>query len=174
MRGIFPATGFPRGAPCREGLAQMWRTIHGRSGRLVGSTLLAGLLAILPIPAAGGLHPLLSIGAMTSRAQGGMDIGILTPSFSDLPGSSLLPGDSFTIGVSTAPGARCHGQVTFRDHPPIDLEEMAAPGGVCSWSVSVPPTVRPSTGTIVVPITRSGQWWTLYGIVYVRPVGESR
>ena len=31
----------------------------------------------------------------------------------------------------------------------------------------MPPTVRPSTGTLVIPITRSGQWWTLHGIVYV-------
>ena len=57
---------------------------------------------------------------------------------------------------------------------PIDLEEAAAPGGTCSWTIMVPPTVRSSTATIVIPITRSGQWWTLYGVVYVRPVGESR
>ena len=150
-------------------------TIHGLGVRLIGSAALAALLSLLPVPTADvPIAQLIPLGAVTSRAQGGMDIGILTPSFSELPRSSLLPGDTFAIGVSTAPGARCSGQVTFRDHLPIDLEELAAPGGNCSWTVTVPPDVRPSTGTIVVPITRSGQWWTLYGIVYVRPVGESR
>ena len=144
-------------------------TIRGLGRRALASTLLAALLAVLPVPAA-DVPP---FGAATSYAQGGMDIGILTPSFSDLP-RSVLPGDTFTVGVSTAPGARCSGQVTFRDHPPIDLDEVAATGGACAWSVTAPPTVRSSTATIVVPITRSGQWWTLYGIVYVRPVGESR
>ena len=149
-------------------------TIHGLVGRLIGATMLAALLGIVPVPApdvpgARTLPP----GAVTAIAQGGMDIGILAPSFSELP-RSLLPGDTFVVGVSTAPGARCSGQVAFRDHPPIDLEEMPAPGGSCSWTVTVPPTVRPSTGTLVIPITRSGQWWTLYGIVYVRPVGEGR
>ena len=129
--------------------------------RLIRSVLLALLLTLLPT------------GAATSSAQGRMDIGILAPSFSELP-RSALPGETFAVGVSTAPGARCSGQVTFRDHPPIDLEEVPAPGGSCSWSVTVPPTVRPSTATLVIPITRSGQWWTLHGIVYVPPVGESR
>ena len=69
--------------------------------------------------------------------QGGMDIGILTPSFSELP-RSAWPGETFVIGVSTAPGARCSGQVSFRDHPPIDLDEQPAPGGACSWTVTVP------------------------------------
>ena len=134
-------------------------------GRVLASALLAALLAILPVS--------LPLGAATSHAQGGMDVGILTPAFSELP-RSVLPGDTFTVGVATAPGARCSGQVAFRDHPPIDLEEIAAPGGACAWTVTAPPTVRPSTATLVVPITRSGQWWTLYGIVYVRPVGEAR
>ena len=154
-------------------------TIHGPCRRPIGSALLATLLAILPVSEAGVSgsilpHAVVSrLGAGPASAQGRMDVGILTPSFSELPGS-VLPGDTFTIGVSTAPGARCTGQVTFRDHPPIDLEEAAAPGGTCSWTIMVPPTVRSSTATIVIPITRSGQWWTLYGIVYVRPVGESR
>ena len=149
-------------------------------GRLIDASfrapLLAVLLAFLPVPATETPRSpdvRLPIGAARSSAQGGMDVGILTPSFSELP-SSVLPGDTFTIGVSTAPGARCTGQITFRDHPPIDLEDVPAPGGTCAWSVTVPPTVRSSTATIVVPITRSGQWWTLYGVVYVRPVGESR
>lgn len=129
--------------------------------RLIHSVLLALLLTLLPP------------GAATSSAQGRMDIGILSPSFSELP-RSARPGETFAVGVATAPGARCSGQVTFRDHPPIDLEEVPAPGGSCSWSVTVPPTVRPSTATLVIPITRSGQWWTLHGIVYVPPVGESR
>ena len=129
--------------------------------RLIHSVLLALLLTLLPP------------GAATSSAQGRMDIGILSPSFSELP-RSALPGETFAVGVSTAPGARCSGQVTFRDHPPIDLEEVPAPGGACAWTVTVPPTVRPSTATLVIPITRSGQWWTLHGIVYVPPVGESR
>jgi hypothetical protein len=146
-------------------------TVHGLSCRLIGAAMLAALLAVLPVPALDVPSARLpSLGATTSSAQGGMDIGILTPSFSELP-RSALPGETFVIGVSTAPGARCSGQVSFRDHPPIDLEEVPAPGGVCSWTVTVPPTVRPSTGTIVIPITRSGQWWTLYGIIYIRQVG---
>lgn len=151
------------------------RVLHALGRRLIGPAVLAGLLASAPFPAAGGLdRAALPLGAATSHAQGDMDIGILTPSFSQLPRSSLLPGQTFTIGVATVPGARCAGQVSFRDVPPIDLDEVAAPAGACSWDVTVPPTVRPSTGTIVVPISRSGQSWTLYGIVYVRPVGESR
>ncbi len=150
------------------------RTVHGLGGRAISSALLAALFAILPIPAADVPRAtVLPLGAASSSAQGRMDVGILTPSFGELPGS-VLPGDTFVVGVSTAPGARCSGQVSFRDHPPVDLEEVAAPGGACAWSVTVPPTVRPSTATIVVPITRSGQWWTLYGIVYVHPVGEAR
>ena len=119
----------------------VWRTTHGPCRRLVGSALLATLLAILPVPAAGlsgSSLPhavMLRPGAGSASAQGGMDVGILTPSFSELPGS-VLPGDTFTIGVSTAPGARCTGQVTFRDHPPIDLEEAAAPGGTCAWTIN--------------------------------------
>ena len=102
-----------------------------------------------------------------------MDVGLVTPSFTELP-LAVQPGDTFVVGVSTAPGARCSARWTFRNLPPIDLEEISAPAATCSWSVTVPPTVRPSTATIVVPLTRSGQWWTLYGVVYVRPVGESR
>ena len=155
------------------------RTLHRLGGRLIAPAMLALVLAVLPVPAsdvpqAPVLHATVPpLGATQASAQGGMDVGILTPSFGELP-RSVSPGETFAIGASTAPGARCSGQVAFRDHPPIDLEEVAAPGGTCSWTVSVPPTVRPSTGTIVVPITRSGQWWTLYGIVYVRPVGEGR
>ena len=145
--------------------------LYGFGARLAPSAALAVLLVVTPLPAPAALT--MRAGTPVAHAQGDMDIGILTPSFSDLPRSSLLPGETFTIGVSTAPGARCSGTVTFRDHPPIDLEEVAAPGGACGWDVTIPPTVRPSTG-IVIPITRSGQWWTLYGIVYVRPVGESR
>ena len=151
-----------------------WPTIHRLGGRASGAAVLAALLAILPVPASDILRATAwPPGALSTSAQGGMDVGILTPSFSELP-RSAWPGDTFVVGVSTAPGARCSGQVAFRDHPPIDLEEVAAPGGACAWTVTVPPTVRPSTATITVPITRSGQWWTLYGIVYVRPVGESR
>lgn len=146
--------------------------LYGFGARLAASAALAGLLVVTPFPAPAALTT--HAGTPVAHAQGDMDIGILTPSFSDLPRSSLLPGETFTIGVSTAPGARCSGTVTFRDHPPLDLEEVAAPGGACGWDVTIPPTVRPSTATIVIPITRSGQWWTLYGIVYVRPVGESR
>ena len=155
------------------------RTLHRLGGRLVAPAMLAIILAVLPVPAsdlsqAPVLHATIwSLGAARASAQGGMDVGILTPAFSELP-RSVLPGDTFTVGVATAPGARCSGQVAFRDHPPIDLEEIAAPGGACAWTVTAPPTVRPSTATLVVPITRSGQWWTLYGIVYVRPVGEAR
>jgi hypothetical protein len=176
MSGILPPTGsllvIPN-IPPLETRIMVRRTLHGLSGRLLGSALLAGLLALLPVPAWDGPHPMLPVGAIRSSAQGGMDVGILTPSFSNLP-LSVQPGETFVVGVSTAPGARCSGQVTFRDHPPIDLEQVAAPGAACTWSVTVPPTVRPSTATIVVPITRSGQWWTLHGVVYVRPVGESR
>jgi hypothetical protein len=147
---------------------------HRLGRRLIGSAVLATLLAVLPGPALDGPRvKRLPLAATTANAQGRMDIGILSPTFSQLP-SSVLPGETFEIGVSTAPGARCTGQVTFRDQPPIDLDEAPAPSGTCSWSVTVPTTTRPGTATIVIPITRSGQWWTLHGIVYVRPVGESR
>lgn len=150
------------------------RIVHVLGGPLIRSALLALALAILPVAAVGGPRASIpSPGATTAHAQGGMDVGIVTPSFSELP-RAVSPGDTFAIGVATAPGARCSGQVSFQGHEPIDLEEMPAPGGSCSWTVTVPTNVRPSTATIVVPLTRSGQWWTLYGIVYVRPVGESR
>ena len=155
------------------------RTLHRLGGRLVAPAMLAIILAVLPVTAsdlsqAPVLHATIwSLGAARASAQGGMDVGILTPSFGELP-RSISPGETFVVGVSTAPGARCSGQVAFRDHPPIDLEEVAAPGGTCSWAVTVPPTVRLGTATIEIPITRNGQWWTLNGVVYVRPVGESR
>jgi hypothetical protein len=146
--------------------------LYRLGARLAASAALSGLLALAPLPTLPARNAESDTGV--AYAQGGMDIGILTPAFSELPRSSLLPGETFTIGVSTAPGARCSGSVAFRDHPRIDLEEVVAPAGTCRWEVTIPTTVRPSTGTIVIPITRSGQWWTLYGIVYVRPVGESR
>jgi hypothetical protein len=149
------------------------RIINGQTVRLIGSALLAGVLTTMPLPAADGSRALFAIGAPAASAQGPVDVGILGPSFSELP-RTVEPGQTFTIGASTAPGARCSGQITFRDHPPIDLEEIAAPAGTCSWNVTVPGTVRSSTAIIVIPITRSGQWWTLYGIVFVSPVGESR
>jgi hypothetical protein len=151
-----------------------WRTLHGRRGRLLGSALLAGLLAVAPAPAADRTDPTpLLVGAQAVRAQGGMDVGILLPSFYELP-MAVNPGETFTIGASTAPGARCAGQLSFRNLPPIDLEAVAAPGGACAWTVTVPPTTRNGNGTIAIDISRNGQRWALYGVVYVRPVGESR
>ena len=102
-----------------------------------------------------------------------MDVGILTPTFSELP-LSVKPGDTFVVGVATAPGARCSGQMAFRNQPPIELGEMPAPRGSCSWSVDVPPAAYPGTGTLVVDIARSGQTWALFGVVYVSPVGAAR
>lgn len=149
------------------------RTPSQRLARALGSVLLAGVLALLPVPTSDNSVLRSVVGAPSVSAQGPVDVGILGPSFAELP-RAVDPGQTFTIVAATAPGARCSGQVTFRDHPPIDLEDVAAPGGTCSWNVTVPATVRSSTGIIVIPITRSGQWWTLYGITFVRTVGEAR
>ena len=108
-----------------------------------------------------------------AQAQGPMDLGILSPSFTALP-LSVQPGQRFDIGVSTAPGATCVGQLAFRNEQPIELEETTATGGACGWTVDVPPTARPGTGTIGVDIARRGQGWSLAGVLYVSPVGESR
>ena len=88
VSGILPPTGsllvIPN-IPPLETRIMVRRTLHGLSGRLLGSALLAGLLALLPVPAWDGPHPMLPVGAIRSSAQGGMDVGILTPSFSNLP-----------------------------------------------------------------------------------------
>jgi hypothetical protein len=112
-------------------------------------------------------------GVRTAHAQGGMDIDILSPSFTSLP-VSVQPGQEFTISVATAPGARCVGTLTFRGQQPIELEATPAPSGACAWDVGVPLDARPGTGTVSVDLSRSGQHWALSGIVYVSPVGESR
>jgi hypothetical protein len=143
----------------------------------VVSAVLAGLLAFLPVPASTLPHaPWLPLGAATTAAQGGMDVDILTPSWIELP-LAVQPGQSFVASVATAAGARCSGETMFRSQPPLppaELDETPAPAGVCSWTVDVPPTAYPGSGTIVVDITRSGQTWALYGVVYVQPVGDSR
>lgn len=152
----------------------MHRPTLGRiARRLLLAPALAGLLAFAP--AAQMLPPALSgvVGAGDVSAQGGMDLGILSPSFRDLP-SSLTPGQEFTITAVTAPGTRCAGWIIFRNLPPVALDSQAAPSGACSWSVTVPPTARAGTANIGVEITRSGQSWALYGITYVGWVGERR
>lgn len=106
-------------------------------------------------------------------AQGGMDVGIVLPSFYALP-YTVQPGQTFEIGVSTAPGARCYGSVSFRAQQPIELETQAAPSGTCAWTVQVPGNQRLGTGTIAVNLARNGQSWNLYGVVYVNALGESR
>ena len=147
---------------------------HPRSRRRLLVTVLAGLLAavlaLLPAPTPDSTAWL---GATPALAQGPVDIGILLPSFSDLP-FSVQPGQSFPLIANTAPGASCVGQVTFRDHPPIDLEAQTAPGGICTWTVTVPPTTRPGTATVGIGISRSGQDWSLAGVFYVNAYGENR
>ena len=149
--------------------------IRRRARQLLLAPALAGLLALSPAPAASVLPPATTaiIGVGVANAQAGMDLGILSPSFSELP-SSLKPGQEFTITASTAPGARCGGWIIFRNQPPIELENQPAPAGSCSWSVTVPPTARAGTANIGIEITRSGQSWALYGITYVGWVGETR
>jgi hypothetical protein len=152
----------------------MQPTIFGQRARqLLLAPALAGLLMLAPAlgafpPAADSL-----IGASVASAQGGMDLDILSPSFSELP-RSLSPGQEFTITASTAPGARCAGWIVFRNQPPIELASQSAPSGRCSWGVTVPPTARAGTANIGIEITRSGQSWALYGITYVGFVGEQR
>ncbi|MFN8635894.1 MAG: hypothetical protein U0893_18750 [Chloroflexota bacterium] len=142
------------------------------AARVVGAMALASALAFAPSPAdrTSGVPQL---GTTAAFAQGGMDVGIMLPSFSELP-YSVLPGQSFTIGVTTAPGARCAGTMTFRGQQPIELADSPAPGGSCAWTVEVPPDARPGTGVVAVDLSRSGQHWGLSGVVYVSPVGEYR
>lgn len=152
----------------------MQRLMIGRRARhLLLASALAGLLAVAPEAGAtpatlGGV-----IGASSVSAQGGMDLGILSPSFTELP-ASLKPGQEFTITAATAAGARCGGWIVFRNLPPIELANQPAPAGACSWTVTVPPTARAGTANIGIEITRSGQSWALYGITYVGWVGENR
>lgn len=125
-------------------------------------------LAGLPVP------PAASIGAVPAAwAQGRIDVDILTPGFAELP-LSVAPGETFTISATTAPNAVCAGAVELRHHPTIELEAVAAPTGTCSWTVSVPATVRPSTGIVRVGISRAGQGWDLVGTFWISVVGESR
>jgi hypothetical protein len=122
--------------------------------------LLAGALLVLPA------------GPLVANAQGPMDIGIVLPSFSDLP-LSVEPGQSFPLVASTAPGAECVGHVTFRGFPTADLDPQTATDGTCAWTVAVPQNAMPGTATLGVDISRSGQGWSLAGVVYVSPVGGS-
>lgn len=147
--------------------------VRGIGGRLTMAALLALALSALPVPPTSLRDAvLLQIGAGAVQAQGGMDYEILTPSFSELP-DAVLPGETFTIRATTARGAHCSGQVAFRDHPPIALEALKASDGVCSWSVTVPQTVRASTGIISIDLARNRQGWFLFGVVYVRPVAAA-
>lgn len=148
-------------------------TIGRRARQLLLAPALAGLLAFAP--AASVAPPGLTgvVGASDASAQGGMDLGILSPSFTELP-SSLKPGQEFTVTAATAAGARCGGWIIFRNLPPIELANQPAPAGACSWTVTVPPTARAGTANIGIEITRSGQSWALYGITYVSWVGENR
>ncbi|MCC7371245.1 MAG: hypothetical protein IT306_22705 [Chloroflexi bacterium] len=115
----------------------------------------------------------LAPGSSVAHAQGGMDLGILSPSFRDLP-SSVAPGQEFTINAVTVNGASCTGSIAFRGEPVIELAGQAASGDVCSWTVTAPTTARPGTANIGIGLTRNGQQWALYGITYVAPIGESR
>jgi hypothetical protein len=123
--------------------------------------LLAGALLLLPAAPPAAVY-----------AQGPMDIGIVLPSFSDLP-LSVQPGQSFPLVASTAPGAQCVGHVTFRGFPTADLDPQTASDGTCAWTVAVPQNAMPGTATLGVDISRSGQGWSLAGVVYVAPVGGS-
>jgi hypothetical protein len=136
-----------------------------RWSRLI--VLLTGLLALTPVAAVTSGRP------AVAQTQSGMDLGILSPSFRDLP-YSVQPGQELTITAQTANGARCAGWIVFRNQPPMALESQPAPAAVCSWTVTVPPTARAGTANIGIEITRSGQSWALYGITYVSPVGEQR
>jgi hypothetical protein len=141
-------------------------------GRLFAATMLAVLLTGLPLPLPStGLTE--RVGISVAQAQGGMDVSILTPSFSQLP-RTVHPGEQFTIGALTAAGAQCVGTLEFRDHPVIELSAMPAPGGECAWTVDVPPTVRPSTGIIMIDLSKGGQSWQLAGTLWVSVVGENR
>ena len=102
-----------------------------------------------------------------------MDIGILSPSFAELP-QSVQPGQIFTLVASTAPNARCVGQVMFRNVPPVALDEQTATGGTCAWTVEVPPTLRNGSGSVAIDVSRNGQGWSLAGVFYVNAPGESR
>jgi hypothetical protein len=133
----------------------------------------AGLLSLLPGSAAADLRALSWVGGGPAYAQGDMDIGILSPSWTSLP-LSVQPGQTFDLQAATAPGAHCSGQLYFRAQPPIDLDEQVAPGGTCTWTIETPSTAAPGTGTIHLDIDRSGQSWFLAGVLYVDPHGESR
>jgi hypothetical protein len=146
------------------------RSSRRRPLGIVLAGLLAAILTLLPTSASDATTWL---GATPARAQGPVDIGILLPSFTDLP-FSVQPGQSFPLIANTAPGASCVGQVTFRDLPPIVLDAQTAPNGVCTWTVAVPPVTRPGTATISIGLNRSGQNWSLAGVFYVNAVGESR
>ncbi|MGE3911038.1 MAG: hypothetical protein AB7K36_16895 [Chloroflexota bacterium] len=140
--------------------------------RAAVSLAIAASLALLPLP--GGDHPALTALTTTpALAQGGMDIGIVSPAFSDLP-ESVQPGQEFIITAVTAPGARCGGWLMFRNHPLITLDAQLAPARTCSWTVTVPLTTRPGSATIGIDVSRNGQQWALYGVTYVTAVGESR
>jgi len=140
--------------------------------RVLAVFALAGVLAFAPGPGVTQTGPL-SAGALAANAQGRMDIDLVSPTFSELP-SSVQPGQQFTVTAATATGARCVGELTFRNQPPIALDDQPAPAGACSWAVTVPLTARPGSGTVAVQVSRNGQTWGLYGITYVSPVGESR
>jgi hypothetical protein len=152
----------------------MQRVTFGRRARqMLQASVLAGLLAIAPAASVLPTSLRSIVGAGNASAQGGMDLGILSPSFSELP-SSLSPGQEFTITAETAAGARCGGWIIFRNQPPIELENQPAPAATCSWTVTVPTTARAGTANIGIEITRNGQSWALYGITYVSPIGEQR
>lgn len=135
-------------------------------GRLLGALVLAIALAGLPLPSSVAEHGV-------AAAEERIDVGLANLAFSALP-LSVEPAATFEIGVEAAPGVTCSGEVAFREQPPIALDPVAADGGTCRWSVTVPPAARPGSARIAVEVARSGQLGRLYGVVYVNPLGESR
>jgi hypothetical protein len=145
--------------------------------------MVASVLAALPAAASASAmrepvqqtptYPPGSPGSGTSPVPARLDPLLTTPGFSELP-RSVEPGQEFTIGVETAPGAHCAGSIAFRAMDPVDLPDVPTNGQICSWRVTAPVTTSPGTAVVTVEVSKSGQSWRLAGVVYVNPVGEAR
>ena len=102
-----------------------------------------------------------------------MDVDVTSSDVSQVP-RSVEPGDTFTVGIHTEPGAHCAGTISFRGLPPMELPDVAANGGICAWSVTAPLVAREGTAVVDTQVSRGGQSWRVATVVYVNPPAQSR
>jgi hypothetical protein len=113
---------------------------HPRAGPADRLGDAGALLAVLPVPASDVPSAQLPGSAPPSSAQAAWTSASCRPPSAS---SVRLAGETFVIAVDGAWALAARGQVSFGITRRSIWEVRS--GGACSWTVTVPPTVRPST-----------------------------